>query len=79
MGLARCYFTCLISSITSERTEMLCSTLTSYQQHLRQKGVAKKLILTLRAIMISHEVDLVAGDFIVTAVAMSQQRQPQYY
>ena len=37
MGLARCSFTCLISSFTSERTEMLYSALCSYQQHLRQK------------------------------------------
>ena len=29
----------------------------------KKKGIAKKLILTLRAIMIPQEVDLVAGDF----------------
>ena len=29
----------------------------------KKKGIAKKLILTFRAIMISQEVDLVAGDF----------------
>ena len=41
----------------------------TYQQHLRQeeKGIAKKLILTLRAITISQQVDLVAGDFNGTA------------
>ena len=33
----------------------------------KKKGIAKKLILTLRAIMISQEVDLVAGDFNGTA------------
>ena len=33
----------------------------------RKKGIAKRLILTLRAIMISQEVDLVAGDFNGTA------------
>ena len=32
-----------------------------------KKGIAKKLILTLRAIMISQEFDLVAGDFNGTA------------
>ena len=32
-----------------------------------KKGIAKKFILTLRAIMISQEVDLVAGDFNGTA------------
>ena len=35
--------------------------------HAKKKGIAKKLILTLRAIMISQEVDLVAGDFNGTA------------
>ena len=34
---------------------------------VKKKGIAKKLILTLRAIMISQEVDLVAGDFNGTA------------
>ena len=34
--------------------------------YAKKKGIAKKLILTLRAIMISQEVDLVAGDFNVT-------------
>ena len=36
--------------------------------HAKKKGVAKKLILTLRAIMISQEVDSVAGDFNGTAI-----------
>ena len=35
--------------------------------YAQKKGIAKKLILTLRAIMISQEVDLVAGDFNGTA------------
>ena len=35
--------------------------------YAKKKGIAKKLILTLRAIMISQEVDLVAGDFDGTA------------
>ena len=35
--------------------------------YAKEKGIAKKLILTLRAIMISQEVDLVAGDFNGTA------------
>ena len=33
--------------------------------YAKKKGIAKKLILTLRAIMISQEVDLIAGDFLV--------------
>ena len=35
--------------------------------YTKKKGIAKKLILTIRAIMISQEVDLVAGDFNGTA------------
>ena len=35
--------------------------------YAKKKGIAKKLILTLRAIMISQEVDMVAGDFNGTA------------
>ena len=35
--------------------------------YVKKKGIAKKLVLTLRAIMISQEVDLVAGDFNGTA------------
>ena len=35
--------------------------------HVKKKGIAKKLILTLRTMMISQEVDLVAGDFNGTA------------
>ena len=46
--------------------------------YAKKKGIAKKLILTLRAIMISQEVDLVAGDFNGTAWRY-RQRQPQYY
>ena len=35
--------------------------------YAKKEGIAKKLILTLRAIVISQEVDLVAGDFNGTA------------
>ena len=35
--------------------------------YAKKKGIAKKLILTLLPIMISQEVDLVAGDFNGTA------------
>ena len=61
MGLARCSSTCLISSFTSERAEILHSALSSYQQHLRQKE--RHCQEAHRAIMISQEVDLVPGDF----------------
>ena len=35
--------------------------------YAKKKGIAKKSIQTIRAIMISQEVDLVAGDFKGTA------------
>ena len=37
MGHARCSFTCLISSITSERAEVLYNAVSTYQQHPRQE------------------------------------------
>ena len=37
MGHARCSFTCLISSITIQRPEVLYSVVSTYQQHLRQE------------------------------------------
>ena len=64
MGLTRCSFACHISSFTSERTQMLDRVVSLHISNIyaKKKGIAKKLILTLRAIMISQEVDLVAGD-----------------
>ena len=38
----------------------------------KKKGIAKKLIFTLRAIMISLEVDLVAGELQWYCMAVSQ-------
>ena len=68
MGLTRCSFTCHILSSTGERAKVFYGVASTYQQHLRQKqSIAKKHILTIRAIMISQEVDLVAGDFNGTA------------
>ena len=52
----------------------------AYQQHQRQEeSITRKLILTLRATMISQEVDLVAGDFQWHCVAMPQPRESQYF
>ena len=63
MGFARCSFTCLISSSRSQWSILFCLTLHISNIHTKNKGIAQNLILTLRAIMISQEVDLVAGDF----------------
>ena len=63
MGHARCTFTCLISSTTSQRPGNLYSVVSTYQQHLRQEERHRQD----RAIMISQEVDLVARDFSGTA------------
>ena len=35
--------------------------------YAKKKGIAKKIIQTIRAIMISQDIDLVAGDFNGTA------------
>ena len=43
--------------------------------YAKTKGIAKKLILTLRAIVISQEVNLVAGDFNGTARSNGQGHQ----
>ena len=67
MGYARCSFTCLISSTTSQRSEVLYCVVPAYQQHLREEERHRQLILALCAIIISQEVDLVAGDFNGTA------------
>ena len=49
--------------------QVTCTVLSVHISNIyaKKKGIAKKLILTLRAIMISQEVDLVAGDFNGTA------------
>ena len=69
MGHARCSFTCLISSITSQRPKKSFTVLSLHISNIyaKKKGITKKLILALRAIMISQDVDLVAGDFNGTA------------
>ena len=64
MGAARGSFTRLISPCRNQWSEVLYRVVPAHKQHLCQKkGIAKKLIQTFRAIMISQEVDLVAGDF----------------
>ena len=61
---ARGTLSCIISLSTTQRSGNLYGAVSSYEQHLRQEeGIAKKLILTLCAIMISQEVDLFADDF----------------
>ena len=68
MGPTRCSFTCRISSFTvSGQRFFTVLSLDISNIYAKTKGNAKKLILTLRAIMISQEVDLVAGDFNGTA------------
>ena len=79
MGHARCTFTCLISSITSERPEVLYSFVSTYQQHVRQEDRRRQE---------AHSHHPCHHDFPRSwrgcrwlqwyCVAMSQQRQPQY-
>ena len=49
------------------RSSLQCCPYISATFTPQKKGISKKLILTLRAIMISQEVDLVEGDFNGTA------------
>ena len=52
MGFARDAFTYLISSTSSQRSQNFYGYVSTFKQYLRQKkGVAKKLILTIRAII----------------------------
>ena len=68
MGYARGAFTCLISSTTTQRPGNLYSVVSTCKPRQRKKrGIAKKLILTIRAIMIGQQIDVVAGDFNGTA------------
>ena len=68
MGYARNTLSCIISSPTTQRPGDFYGVVSTYKQHLRQKkGITKKLILTIRAIMIGQQVDVVAGDFNGTA------------
>ena len=66
MSLTRCSFTCHVPA-SACRSTLQCCLYMSATFCAKKKGIAKELILTLRAIMISQEVDLVAGDFNGTA------------
>ena len=68
MGHARSTFSCLISSSTTQRPRDFYGVVSTYKQYLRPKRcTAEKLILTIRAIMIGQQIDVVAGDFNGTA------------
>ena len=65
---ARCSFTCLTSSSRSQWSEVLYCIFFAYQQHVRkEKGIANKVIQTIRALMITQNIYLVVGDFNRTA------------
>ena len=61
--------TCFLSSCCAASGQKFFTVLSLHISNIyaKKKGIAKKLILTLRAIMISPAVDLVAGDFNGTA------------
>ena len=82
MGYARNTLSCIISSSTSQRPEFFTVSVPTCMQYPREKkrGIAKKLILTIRAIMIGEQIDVVGGDFLWHCMAVLQQQgQPQYY
>ena len=58
MGPIRSAFTCLVSSTSAARKRLRPSNI-----YVKKRGIAKKLILTIRAVMLGEHVDLVAGDF----------------
>ena len=59
MGRARCSFI----SFHRWQKYFLVLSLRISNVNAKKKGVTKEVMLTLRAIMVSQEVDLVAGDF----------------
>ena len=68
MGHARSPLSCIISSPTTQRPEDFYGVVSTFQQYLRPERVLqKKLILTIRAIMIGQQIDVVVGDFGGTA------------
>ena len=69
MGYARDTLSCIISSPTTQRPGDLYTVLSLHMSHIyaKKRGIAKKLIFTIRAIMIGQQIDVVAGDFNGTA------------
>ena len=68
MGFTRRSFTCLLSSCCSQWSEGLHRIIVTHNNvFAKKRGIAKKIIQTIRAIMISQDIDLVAGDFNGTA------------
>ena len=64
MGFTKHSVTCFFSSCCSHWSESLHRIIVSHQQFFAKKrGIAKKIIQTIRALMISQNIDLVAGDF----------------
>ena len=68
MGHARDSFTCLIRRPPLSGQETF-TVLSPHISHIyaNKRGIAKKLILTIRAIMIGQQIDVVAGDLNGTA------------
>ena len=57
-GSCKVFFMCLISSTTSQRSSFTVWSLHISNIYAQKKGIDKKLVLILRAILISQEVDL---------------------
>ena len=69
MGFARNTLSCIISSSTTQRPGNLYGVLSLHKSNIyaKKRGIDKKLILTIRPIMISQQIDVFAGDFNGTA------------
>ena len=64
LGLTRRAITCLFSSTTSQRKKKFTvMSLHINNNYVKKRGIGKKLILTIRAVMLDAKVDLVAEDF----------------
>ena len=68
MGLTRRSVTCLFSSCCSQWSEGLHRIIAAPQQYLcQEKRYFQEIMQTIRALVISQKIDLVAGDFNGTA------------
>ena len=81
MGHARCSVTCHHFVVRPVSGQKYFTVLSPHicNIYAKKKGIAWKLILARRAVMMSQEVDLVAGDFNGTAWRYRSQRQPHHY
>ena len=77
MGFARCAFF-RRRPLTGQKTFTVLSLQIS-NIYAKERRIAKKLILTIRAVLLGQHIDLVAGDFNGDSVTVQQQKQREYH